>query len=319
MNSSIYGGPVTLLTMPDDGAAAVKRLIDGATKTLRIKMFEFDSEPLIEAVLDAQRRFVDVVVLLNPVRSNGTRPNDPTFERFREAGIAVGWTSPRFKISHEKSMIVDGKRLLISTFNYSDKYLTKTRDYGVLIEDPAIIAEVSACFDADRKGEAFALRDDSPLAWGNQDARCVVAAFVDATQKELLIQHPKFHRPGDPRPCARGARARRHGAPAVRRRPRDRGFTIYSRRFSHQRILARAGVHLRKQRHLKLHAKMMIGDGQRAMVGSMNIDKDAYDVRRELGIVLDHKGVVKAPRQDLRGRLGTRRANGRRRTRSIAT
>ncbi len=288
-----YPGPVTLYTMPEAGSAAVKRLIDGAQKSLRIKMFEFDSEVLIEAVLDAQRRFVDVAVLLNPVRSNGARPNDATFERFREAGIAVGWTSPRFKISHEKSMIVDGSRLLISTFNYSDKYLTKTRDYGVLIEDPAIIAEVAACFEADRKGEPFWLRETSPLAWGNQDARCVVAAFVDAAEKELLIQHPKFH---DIAILDHVLEARDRGVTVNLLCGGDHGIEDYNllETFSQQRILARAGVHLRKQRHLKLHAKMIIGDGQRAMVGSMNIDKDAYDVRRELGIVLADKAVVKA-------------------------
>lgn len=293
MKPSIYAGPVRLLTMPEDGVAAIKTLIDGATKTLRMKVFEFDSEPLIAAVLDAQRRFVDVAVLLNPVRSSGVRPNDTTFERFRDAGIAVGWTSPRFKISHEKSMVVDGARLLISTFNYSDKYLTKTRDYGVLIEDRALIDEVTACFEADRKGDVFALRDDSPLAWGNQDARRVVAAFIDATQKELLIQHPKFH---DAAILDHVLEARARGVSVHLLCGGDHGIEDYNllETFSHQRILARAGVHLRKQRHLKLHAKVMIGDGQRAMVGSMNIDRDAYDVRRELGLVFDDKSVVKA-------------------------
>ena len=280
--------------MPEDGgAAAVRALIDGARTSLRIKMFEFDSEVLIAAVLDAKRRGVDVAVLLNPVRSSGARPNDDTFERFREAGIPVGWTSPRFKISHEKSMIVDGARLLVSTFNYSDKYLTKTRDYGVLIEDPAIIAEVAACFEADSKAEPFWLRAGSPLAWGNQDARCVVAAFVDEAKDELWIQHPKFH---DSAILDHVLEARERGVKVHLLCGGDHGIEEYNllETFSHQRILARAGVLLRRQRHLKLHAKMMIGDGHRAMVGSMNIDKDAYDVRRELGIVLDDKATVKA-------------------------
>ena len=62
--------------------------------------------------------------------------------------------------------------------------------------------------------------------------------------------------------------------------------------YSNQRILARAGVKLRKQRHLKLHAKLLLADGKRAMLGSMNIDRDAYDIRRELGIVFDDKAAV---------------------------
>lgn len=293
MSLHVFSGAVRLLTMPDDGAAAVKALIDGARKTLRIKMFEFDSEVLIQALLDAQRRFVDVAVLLNPVRSSGARPNDETLARFREAGIRVDWTSKLFKISHEKSMIIDGERLLISTFNYSDKYLTKTRDYGVLIEDRRIIEEVAACFEADAAGRPFELHADSPLAWGNQSARCVVADFIDATEKELCIHHPKFHDVAILDHVlgarARGVDVRLLGGGAHGIEPENLLET-----FSLQRILARAGVHQRKQRHLKLHAKVMIGDGRRVMVGSMNIDRDAYDVRRELGIVADDKALVKA-------------------------
>jgi len=288
---SAHKGPVKLFTMPNDGAAAIKQLIDGATTTLRIKMFEFDSPALIEAALDARRRSVDVAVLLNPVRSSGTRPNDMTFERMRDAGVAVGWTSPRFKITHEKSMIVDGTQLLISTFNYSDKYLTKTRDYGVLIKDPALIAEVADCFEADRKGEPFEHRSASPLAWGNQTARRVVADFIDATEKELFIQHPKFH---DAVILDHVLAARARGVTVHLLCGGDHGIEEYNllETFSHQRILARAGVRLRKQRHVKLHAKVLIGDRRRAMVGSMNIDRDAYDVRRELGIVLENKDLV---------------------------
>ena len=62
--------------------------------------------------------------------------------------------------------------------------------------------------------------------------------------------------------------------------------------FSYQRILARAGVHLKRQRDLKLHAKIIIADDERVFVGSMNIDRDAYDLRRELGISLEDKRTV---------------------------
>ncbi len=292
MKPTAYTGAAKLLTMPDDGAAAVKQLIDGAQTSLRIKMFEFDSEELIGAVLDAQRRFVDVTVLLNPMRSSGLRPNDATLTTMRDAGITVDWTSKAFTISHEKSMIIDDARVLISTFNYSDKYLTRTRDYGVLIEDSAIVAEVAACFEADRKSEPFALRQGSPLAWGNQSARRVVAAVIDSAEKELVIQHPKFH---DAAILDHVLAARARGVTVHLLCGGDHGIEDYNllETFSHQRILARAGVHLRKQRHQKLHAKVLLVDGKRAMVGSMNIDADAYDVRRELGVVLEDKDLVK--------------------------
>jgi phosphatidylserine/phosphatidylglycerophosphate/cardiolipin synthase-like enzyme len=43
------------------------------------------------------------------------------------------------------------------------------------------------------------------------------------------------------------------------------------------------GIKIRKQKHLRLHAKLLLADDQSALVGSMNIDRSAFDLRRELG------------------------------------
>ena len=67
--------------------------------------------------------------------------------------------------------------------------------------------------------------------------------------------------------------------------------------FASLRLLNRAGVKVRRQKHLKLHAKLLIIDDKRALVGSMNIDRSAFDLRRELGVVTEEGGVVKRLRK----------------------
>ena len=49
---------------------------------------------------------------------------------------------------------------------------------------------------------------------------------------------------------------------------------------------------MRRQKHLKLHAKLIVVDKQMALIGSMNIDRSAFDLRRELGIETDAPEVV---------------------------
>jgi phosphatidylserine/phosphatidylglycerophosphate/cardiolipin synthase-like enzyme len=62
--------------------------------------------------------------------------------------------------------------------------------------------------------------------------------------------------------------------------------------FASLRLLADAGVRVHKQKRLRTHAKLIIADGRRAQVGSMNIDRSAFDLRRELGVVIaDHAAV----------------------------
>ena len=59
------------------------------------------------------------------------------------------------------------------------------------------------------------------------------------------------------------------------------------------RILLDVGAKVHKLKGLKLHAKMMLGDGERAIVGSINLAPGSFDSRRELAIEVDDEHVVK--------------------------
>ena len=283
--------------MPDDGIAPVRDLIASARRSLAVKMFTFDEPDLVAAVLAAHDRGVATTVLLNPAKFNGLRMNDATFAALEAGGVAVGWTNPAFAVTHEKSMVVDAAVVLIGTFNFSPKYFTRTRDYGLVVDDGGVAADVLACFDADRGRVPFeGANGCGPLAWGGGNARRLVAELIDGAKRQLLIQHPKFNDwailDRVTAAAARGVKVHllcggHHGIEDW-----DLGPTLAS-----QRVLARAGVQLRKQRHLRCHAKLIVGDGERALVGSMNIDASAFDQRRELGLLFDDPGAVRQLRK----------------------
>ena len=54
---------------------------------------------------------------------------------------------------------------------------------------------------------------------------------------------------------------------------------------------------VRKQKNLRVHAKLLVVDGREALVGSMNIDRSAFDLRRELGVIIDEPDIVDRLRQ----------------------
>ncbi len=278
--------------MPEDGIGPVLELFETAQRSLHIKLFTFDEPALVDATIAARRRGIAVSVLLNPAKFSGLRMNDATYAAFQDNGIDVGWTSPRFSVSHEKSVVVDQRLALISTFNLSPKYFEKTRDYGVLLDEPEAVAAILACFEADRRGLPYETSDEGPLAWGNLNARRVVAGVIDGARKHLLIQHPKFN---DDAILDRVLAAVARGVRVRFLCGGQQGIEDWDllANLSSQRILARAGVRLRKQHHLRQHAKLLLADGERAMLGSMNIDSQAYDQRRELGVVFDDPAAVK--------------------------
>jgi phosphatidylserine/phosphatidylglycerophosphate/cardiolipin synthase-like enzyme len=58
------------------------------------------------------------------------------------------------------------------------------------------------------------------------------------------------------------------------------------------RILQDVGVKIHKLKHVKLHAKVLLADGDRAIVGSINLAPGSFDSRRELAIEVRDEHVV---------------------------
>jgi cardiolipin synthase len=285
-----------LLVMPEDGGQAVVDLIASTSKQLLLKQFKLESPAVLDALLEAHRRGVEVRAMLNPHTSGGDRWNDAAFSQLEATGIAVSWTSDAFPVTHEKSMVFDRESALISTFNLSDKYFTQTRDYGVLTHAPAVVAEVIAGFDADWNSQPFQPDLEVGLVWSNQHSRGQLARIIDMARRSLWIQHPKFV---DAVILERVIAARERGVKVHFLCGGKHGISdwdIYDT-FSSLRIMERFGVKVRRQKHLKLHAKLVLVDDHYAQTGSMNIDRSAFDVRRELGIESDAPEVVERLRQ----------------------
>jgi cardiolipin synthase len=280
-----------LIVEPDDGLGPVLEFIGSAQTSLLIKQFTFTDESLIDAVIERKRAGVDVRVMLNAARSGGDRANDETYERFSAAGIDVHWANPKFYVTHEKSMVVDERTALVATFNMCLKYFTATRDYGVIIDDPVHVAQIVEVFNADWDHDDWVPTAYEGLLWSNSNSRLHMARFIDTATHRIDVQHPKFvdavildHLAAA---VGRGVKVHvlcggRHGI--------SEGDVLDT--FASLRTLRRFGAKVHKQKNLRVHAKLLIVDDERALVGSMNIDRSAFDLRRELGITVTEPAVV---------------------------
>jgi cardiolipin synthase A/B len=79
----------SIIVLPDDSARPVLEAINGATKSLRIKMFVFSDPEVLKAVIAAQKRGVKVQVMLNPARRSGEADNEETRAQLTEGGVEV--------------------------------------------------------------------------------------------------------------------------------------------------------------------------------------------------------------------------------------
>jgi phosphatidylserine/phosphatidylglycerophosphate/cardiolipin synthase-like enzyme len=281
-----------MIVMPDDSARPILDAITAAKTSLRVKMFIFSDPALLAAVIEAHKRGVKVRVMLNPARRGGEPENEQTRKRLDRAGIQVIDSHPAFAVTHEKSMVIDDGTAFVKSLNWETKNLTETRDYAVSTGHPRQVAEIIDCFEADWHRQDFEPGAGTKLIWCPHQGRERLAEFIDGAKRSLFVQNERYQ---DPVIIERLVRAARRGVKVhlMARPPHTLKKEKLVEGIGGLRILDDVGVKIHKLKHLKLHAKMLLADEARAIVGSINFSPGSFDSRRELAIAVDDDHVVK--------------------------
>ena len=279
-----------ILAMPEAGIESILEVIGGAHRRIYIKMFKLTSERIQQALVAAQGRGVEVKVMLNPSRSDGSRANDEAAAVLRQGGVAIEWTNPSFYVTHEKSMVVDDLAF-ICTFNFADKYFKKTRGYAVVSRNTEEVAEVVEGFQADWERRPFQPRR---LVWSQADqgnSRHRLHRLLDSAQTEILIENPKLV---DQQILDRLLAALARGVRVCFLSSGLKGLSDWdiAENSSSLRQLLAHGAEVREIKKPAMHAKLVLVDRQQALVGSMNLDRSCFELRRELGVMVSHPQPV---------------------------
>jgi phosphatidylserine/phosphatidylglycerophosphate/cardiolipin synthase-like enzyme len=281
----------SLIVLPDDSAKPILAAIEGASRTLRVKMFVFSDPSLLKAVVDAKRRGVKVRVMLNPARRSGEQDNEATRKALERVDVEVMDANPAFALTHEKSMVVDDETAFIKSLNWTTRNLSETRDYAVVTKRRLEVAEIVECFEADWHRHGFDPRDKSHLVWCPGPGRERISRFIDASKHRLFVQNERFQ---DMVIIEHLVRAARRGVKVdvMARPPHTLKRDKLVEGVGGLRILDDVGIKIHKLKHLKLHGKMLLADGVAAIVGSINFAAGSLDGRRELAIESRNDEVV---------------------------
>ncbi len=120
--------------------AAIIREVDGAKFLIRVQSYSFTSKPIIESLVRAKNRGVDVWVLLD--KSNATA----TYSGARaviEAGIPTGIDTGH-AIAHNKIMVVDLDTVISGSFNFTGAAEKSNAENILILKDPALAARYRA-------------------------------------------------------------------------------------------------------------------------------------------------------------------------------
>jgi cardiolipin synthase A/B len=282
----------TLIVQPDDTSQPLLDAIDGARKSVRVKMFIFSDPGLIKAVIAARKRGVDVRVMLNAARRSGEAENEETRKTLTQAGVTVQDSNPCFDLTHEKSMVVDDATAYVMSLNWETRNVTETRDYAIVTTHKHEVEEIVACFEADWHRTPFDSGEKAHLIWCNTNGRERFAHFVDRARHTLWLQNERYQ---DAVIIERVVRAIRRGITVhiLARPPHTLKKDKLIEGVGGLRIMQDVGAKVHKLRHLRLHAKMILSEGERAIVGSVNLAPGSFDGRRELAIDVNDADIVR--------------------------
>ena len=282
----------SLIVLPDDTAQPILDAVSTARKSLQIRMFLFTDSRLTDAVIATRRRGVKVRVMLNPARRGGESENDATKEKLAAAGIEVKDSNPAFDLTHQKSMVVDGATGFVESFNWETRNLTVTRDYAVVTANKTEVAEMEAGFESDWARTTFSPGGHSQLIWCPNNGRERIADFIDSAKHSLWLQNERYQ---DTVIIERLVRAVMRGVRLhiLARPPHTLKKDKLVEGVGGLRIVHDVGAKVHALKGLKLHAKMILADEKRAIVGSINLSPGSFDGRRELAIETDSHHVVR--------------------------
>jgi phosphatidylserine/phosphatidylglycerophosphate/cardiolipin synthase-like enzyme len=267
---------VKLIIQPDHGLKPLTDAIGRARRSILILVFRFDTKPIEEALQAAIKRGVQVQALIAHTVGGSEKQLRKLESRLLEAGALVARTDDDLRRYHGKLLLIDREILFILGFNFTNQDIRKSRSLGIVTKKPSVVREAQRLIAADAdRSQKFRPRT-TELVISPENARDRLKRFIRKARRTLLIY--------------------------------DDGLTD-DRMLRELKRRADAGVKIRvigtlekkwegksfkvKKSKLRLHVRAMVRDGRRAFVGSQSLRRLELDERREVGLIIRERNIVK--------------------------
>jgi cardiolipin synthase len=263
---------VRLLQQPGDGVMPLVSGINNAKSSIYIHIFRFDQREIEKALANAVSRGVSVHALIAHLNSSNVVGLRKLEMRLLAAGVTVARTADTLARYHAKMMVIDETELYLLAFNFTNLDINRSRSFGLIVTDPKVVREALKLVEADTKRLPYEPGLDTFVV-SPENARKQLSSFIEGAKRELSIYDLKISDPAMIRLLEQRAKA---------------GVDIrVIGQVSSKKLTARSLSSLR------LHARVIIRDGESAFVGSQSLRHMELDRRREAGMILDDSAIVK--------------------------
>ena len=266
--------PAKLIVMPDDGEGAFVSVLQQATKTIDLMVYDLGTGGILSELESKAKAGVAVRAILDQSEQSF---DQPAFDALTAAGAKCEWSSTQFTYMHAKTFVVDGHTAVVSSGNFDASQMMVERNYAAVDTDPQDVGVLEALFDADfaRKNPDLSC---TRLLVAPVNAQARILALINAAKKSVYVESMEF---------ANGTWqaavvAQSKAGLDVKVLLADTGFVSEnSSAYGYLKANAVPGEYLADP---VLHVKSIIVDGERAYLGSENLSYTSLNENREVGL-----------------------------------
>lgn len=272
--------------------------INSAETSVRMVMYLLTDPNVIQALINAHNRNVNVQVILDQA-SLSQASHAVGYQQLLAAGVDVMKSSAGFSITHEKAMAIDDHEVFVTAMNMSTGYSTE-RDFGVITQNTSVLAEWNKVFSADVTNASAGTAVTPPLSvpsllWSPVTSETQLVALISSATSSIITTVENLT----------DSSIISALSAAAKRRVKVRIITpqcVLAQNpllnYPALKELAAAGVSARVMPYPAtattpyMHSKMILADDTVAYVGSVNFTINSTQHAREAGILFENTAAA---------------------------
>lgn len=263
----------------------ITQKIDSAQKRVYIEVYIFTEKRIKKALINAQKRGVDVKVLLEKNVYLAGNLNTQTFKDLQKNGIEVAYSNPKnYALNHSKMMIIDDS-IMISTGNYSYSSFKYNREFFLFLENQKLFETFLAIFEADFAGIKKNISQNN-LVLSPFSSRPKIEYLLKNATKSIQIYAHNF----SDESITNILKDKKKNSVSV-----EMIFPDLKKVASNEnelKDLQENNISIKILDKPEIHAKMILIDGKYLYIGSVNFSPSSMDKNREIWLLIKNPDVI---------------------------
>lgn len=273
----------TLEALPHHGDKSIISEIESAKHTIKITIYGFTDKKIANALIQQHTKGINVQLLIEPEPYKASEENSIIIKQLENTGIAIHYTSAKFALTHQKTIVIDDQHAMILTGNFTYSGIYRQRNFIVTTDNSDIVKNLCYLFEADWHQSPYLFSQSAFFITSPENSWKTLDNFINNTHQQLDIY-------------ALELTDKRIIKALLKQKANIRIIASRSTRVFDKKKLCQHSIKIHRLNTLDQHSKALLRDyGQQnslAYVGSANLSYPSLSKNREVGILFYDKKAL---------------------------